>query len=85
MTVTEVHGRTAREECRTENYRGLSYAVDLTPKVKLELVVPDHRANQVVDLVMRAARTGRAEAGTIFVSALEDVIRIRTGEHGDVV
>jgi nitrogen regulatory protein P-II 1 len=84
MTVSEVLGG-GRDDRRTETYRGLAYAVDLTPRMKLEVVVPDCRADQVVHLISEAARTSRSDGGTIFVSALEDAIRIRTGEHGEAV
>ena len=59
--------------------------MDLNPGLKLEVVVPDARADQVVSFIARAARTGRHGAGTIFVSPMDDAIRIRTGEHGEDV
>ena len=81
MTVSEVF-RCAPGEARRDTYRGLAYALDLVPKMKLEIAVPDCRANQVVDLVIRATRAGATEVGAIFVSPLADAIRIRTGERG---
>jgi nitrogen regulatory protein PII len=81
MTVTEVKGF-GRQKGHTELYRGAEYVVDFLPKVKIELVVDDDRADQVVETVLQAAQTGRIGDGKIFVSALEDVIRIRTGEQG---
>lgn len=81
MTVTEVKGF-GRQKGHTELYRGAEYVVDFLPKVKIELVVDDDRVNQVVETVVQAAQTGRIGDGKIFVSKLEDVIRIRTGEQG---
>jgi len=82
MTVTEVRGF-GRQKGHTEMYRGGEYKVDFLPKLKLEVVVPDDRATKVVDLIVAAARTGSIGDGKVFVSPLEDVVRIRTGEHGD--
>jgi len=82
MTVSEVRG-SGPKPARVAAYRGLEYTVDLSPGVKLEVVVRDARADQVVSFIARAARTGRPGAGAIFVSPMDDVIRIRTGEHGD--
>ncbi len=81
MTVTEVKGF-GRQKGHTELYRGAEYVVDFLPKVKIDLVVDDDRVDQVVETVVQAAQTGRIGDGKIFVSALEDVIRIRTGEQG---
>jgi nitrogen regulatory protein PII len=81
MTVTEVKGF-GRQKGHTELYRGAEYVVDFLPKVKIELVVDDDRVDQVVETVVQAAQTGRIGDGKIFVSALDDVIRIRTGEQG---
>jgi nitrogen regulatory protein P-II 1 len=81
MTVTEVKGF-GRQKGHTELYRGAEYVVDFLPKVKIELVVDDDRVSQVVETVVQAAQTGRIGDGKIFVSALEEVIRIRTGEKG---
>jgi nitrogen regulatory protein P-II 1 len=82
MTVSEVQG-SGGEPGRTDRYRGLEYRVDLLPRVKVEVVVADCRADQVAWVITKAARTGSPGAGVIFVSSLEDSIRIRTGEHGE--
>jgi len=82
MTVSEVRGF-GRQKGHTEMYRGGEYTVDFLPKMKVEVVVPDDRAAKVVDLIMAAAKTGSIGDGKIFVSGLEDVVRIRTGEHGE--
>jgi nitrogen regulatory protein P-II 1 len=79
MTVTEVRGF-GRQKGHTETYRGAEYAVDFLPKVKLEVVVDDKDAQGVVDTIVNAARTGQVGDGKIFVSTLDDVVRIRTGE-----
>jgi nitrogen regulatory protein P-II 1 len=82
MTVTEVKGF-GRTGGKKEVYRGSAYVVDFVPKVKLEIVVPDESVRQVVNAIMEAAKTGRIGDGKIFVSTMEDVIRIRTGETGE--
>ena len=82
MTITEVRGF-GRQAGHTEVYRGAEYTVDFVPKIKVEVVVPDDRTAGVVDLIMAAAKTGSIGDGKIFVSGLEDVVRIRTGEHGE--
>ncbi|HEM45989.1 MAG TPA: P-II family nitrogen regulator [Alphaproteobacteria bacterium] len=82
MTATEVKGF-GRQKGHTEVYRGAEYVVDFLPKIKIEIVVGDGQAEQVVDAIAEAAGTGKIGDGKIFVSALEDVIRIRTGEHGE--
>jgi nitrogen regulatory protein P-II 1 len=79
MTVTEVRGF-GRQKGHTETYRGAEYAVDFLPKVKLEVVVDEKNAQAVIDTIVTAARTGQVGDGKIFVSALTDVVRIRTGE-----
>jgi nitrogen regulatory protein P-II 1 len=79
MTVTEVRGF-GRQKGHTETYRGAEYAVDFLPKVKLEVVVDEKEAQSVVDTIVAAARTGQVGDGKIFVTALTDVVRIRTGE-----
>jgi nitrogen regulatory protein P-II 1 len=81
MTVSEVKGF-GRQKGHTELYRGAEYTVDFLPKLKLELVVDDGKAAQVVEAIMAAARTGRIGDGKIFVSPVEEVLRIRTGERG---
>ena len=81
LTVSEVKGF-GRQKGHTELYRGAEYRVEFLPKVRLELLVDDGSVAKVVDAIMVAARTGRIGDGKIFVSSVEDVIRIRTGEHG---
>ncbi|MEX2187348.1 MAG: P-II family nitrogen regulator [Pirellulales bacterium] len=82
MTITEVRGF-GRQKGHTEMYRGTEYAVDFVPKVKLEVVVDNDLAKTVIDTILRSAQTGQIGDGKIFVSELQDVIRIRTGETGD--
>ena len=81
ITVTEVKGF-GRQKGHTELYRGAEYVVDFLPKVKLEIVVPDDRVEQVVETVMKSAHTGRIGDGKIFVMPVDEVIRIRTGDKG---
>ena len=83
MTVSEVKGY-GRQKGHTELYRGAEYVVDLLPKVKLEVVVNDDLVQTVVEAITEAASTGRIGDGKIFVLAVEDAIRIRTGERGDI-
>ena len=82
ITVTEVKGF-GRQKGHTELYRGAEYVVDFLPKVKVEAVVDDSLVDNVVDAITNAARTGRIGDGKIFVSSIDDAIRIRTGERGD--
>ncbi len=82
MTVTEVKGF-GRQKGHTEIYRGSEYTVDFLPKVKIELVVPDERADKAVAAIVRAAKTGKIGDGKVFVSAVEEAIRIRTDERGE--
>ena len=82
ITVTEAKGF-GRQKGHTELYRGAEYVVDFLPKVKLEVVVPDGQAEQVVEAIAAAAATGRIGDGKIFVYSIEQAIRIRTGEFGD--
>ncbi len=82
MTVTEVRGF-GRQKGHTETYRGAEYSVDFVPKVKLEVVCADGQLQSVVDTVLRTAQTGQIGDGKIFVTALENTIRIRTGETGE--
>ena len=79
ITVTEVKGF-GRQKGHTELYRGAEYVVDFLPKIKLEVAVADEQLERVVEAISQAARTGKIGDGKIFVSALEQVIRIRTGE-----
>jgi nitrogen regulatory protein PII len=83
MTVSEVKGY-GRQKGHTELYRGAEYVVDLLPKVKLEVVVNDDLVQTAVEAIAEAASTGRIGDGKIFVLAVEDAIRIRTGERGDI-
>ena len=82
MTVTDVRGY-GRQRGRTEKYRGNTYVVNLLPKVKVEFVIPDDRAEEAVEVVLETASTGEIGDGKVFVSAVEDAVRIRTGERGD--
>ena len=81
LTVTEVKGF-GRQKGHTELYRGAEYVVDFLPKVKIEIVVPDPLVETAIDSIVKAARTGKIGDGKIFVSNVEQVIRIRTGETG---
>lgn len=82
MTVTEVKGF-GRQKGHTEIYRGAEYTVDFLPKLKVELVVPDGQVQTAVDSIIKAAKTGKIGDGKIFISNVEDAIRIRTEERGD--
>jgi nitrogen regulatory protein P-II 2 len=79
ITVTEVKGF-GRQKGHTELYRGAEYVVDFLPKIKLEVAVADEQLERVVEAILNAARTGKIGDGKIFVSTLDQVIRIRTGE-----
>ncbi|MDF1821300.1 MAG: P-II family nitrogen regulator [Alcanivoracaceae bacterium] len=81
LTITEVKGF-GRQKGHTELYRGAEYVVDFVPKMKLELAVRDEQLDDAIEAIMKAAGTGKIGDGKIFVSALEQVIRIRTGETG---
>ena len=81
ITVTEAKGF-GRQKGHTELYRGAEYVVDFLPKVKLEVIVPDEKIQQVVETIEKAAKTGRIGDGKIFVLNVEEAIRIRTGERG---
>ena len=81
ITVTEVKGF-GRQKGHTELYRGAEYVVDFLPKTKIEAAVDDAIVDQVIDTIQSAARTGKIGDGKIFVTALEQVVRIRTGETG---
>jgi nitrogen regulatory protein P-II 1 len=82
MTVTEVKGF-GRQKGHTEIYRGSEYTVDFLPKVKIETVLPDALAQQAIQLIMKAAKTGKIGDGKVFVSTIDDAYRIRTEERGD--
>jgi nitrogen regulatory protein P-II 1 len=81
MTVTEVKGF-GRQKGHTEVYRGAEYKIDFLPKAKIEMIVTDEMVVQVIETIERAAKTGKIGDGKIFVSQVEEVIRIRTGERG---
>ena len=81
MTISEVKGF-GRQKGHTEMYRGNEYAIDFVPKVKVEVVVPDDNLQPVIDTIIDKAKTGQMGDGKIFVSNLDEVIRIRTGETG---
>ncbi len=82
MTVSEVKGF-GRTGGKKEVYRGSAYVVDFVPKVKLEIIVADDNVRQVVTTIAEAARTGRIGDGKIFVTPVDDIVRIRTGETGE--
>jgi nitrogen regulatory protein PII len=82
LTVTEVRGF-GRQKGHKEQYRGTEYTVDLVPKTKVEIVVAETALTAVIDAISKASRTGEIGDGKIFVSSLEQVIRIRTGEKGE--
>jgi len=81
MTITEVKGF-GRQRGHTEVYRGAEYTIDFIPKIKIDLIVSDELVPQVIETIERAARTGKIGDGKIFLSSVEEVIRIRTGERG---
>ena len=81
MTVNEVKGF-GRQKGHTELYRGAEYTVDFLPKVKIQILIPDDKAAQVVEVITKTARTGKIGDGKISVTSVEEVIRIRTGEKG---
>jgi nitrogen regulatory protein P-II 1 len=82
LTVTEVKGF-GRQRGHTELYRGAEYVVDFLPKTKVEMIVSDDQVERVVEAIVKAARTGKIGDGKIFVSNVEQVVRIRTGETGE--
>ena len=82
LTVTEVKGF-GRQKGHTELYRGAEYVVDFLPKVKIEIVVSDNLVDEAVETIVNAARTGKIGDGKIFVTSVEQVVRIRTDETGD--
>lgn len=82
MTVSEVKGF-GRTGGKKEVYRGSAYVVDFVPKVKLEVVVADGQVSQVIEAVEKAAKTGRIGDGKVFVTTVEEAVRIRTGERGE--
>lgn len=82
MTVSEVRGF-GRQKGHKEQYRGAEYTVDFLPKAKMEIVVSDDQSDKVIETILKSARTGEIGDGKIFVTNLEEMIRIRTGEKGD--
>ena len=82
LTVTEVKGF-GRQKGHTELYRGAEYVVDFLPKVKVEVILQDDLVERAIEAIVKAARTGKIGDGKIFVTAVEQVIRIRTGESGE--
>ncbi|HEX9777113.1 MAG TPA: P-II family nitrogen regulator [Geopsychrobacteraceae bacterium] len=82
ITVSEVKGF-GRQKGHTELYRGAEYVVDFIPKIKMEIIVADEMVEQVVNTIAEAAKTGRIGDGKIFVTSIDDVLRIRTGERGE--
>src|SRR5579862_9353291 len=83
MTVTEVKGF-GRQKGHTEIYRGSEYTVDFLPKIKLEVVLADAQVNSAVDAIVKAAKTGKIGDGKVFVSPIENAVRIRTEERGEL-
>ncbi|HJY86092.1 MAG TPA: P-II family nitrogen regulator [Candidatus Acidoferrales bacterium] len=84
MTVSEVRGH-GRQKGHTEVYRGREYTVDLLPKIKIEMVLPDDRVHAAVETILKAAKTGKIGDGKIFLSKVEEAIRIRNEERGESV
>ncbi len=82
MTLTEVKGY-GRQKGHTEVYRGSEYQIDFLPKIKLEIVVADNLADDAVDVILKAAKTGQVGDGKIFIYEVEDAVRVRTGESGE--
>jgi nitrogen regulatory protein P-II 1 len=82
MTLTEVKGY-GRQKGHTEVYRGSEYQIDFLPKIKLEIVVADKLADDAVDVILKAAKTGQVGDGKIFIYEIEDAVRVRTGESGE--
>ncbi len=82
MTVSEVKGF-GRQKGHTETYRGSEYKVDFLPKVKIEVAVPDEMVGRIVDAMVATGRTGKFGDGKVFITSLDEVVRIRTGERGE--
>lgn len=81
LTITEVRGY-GRQKGHTETYRGSEYRIEFIPKIKIEIVVEDNKADSVIEAILRSAKTGQVGDGKIFISNIEEVIRIRTEEAG---
>ncbi len=84
ITISEVRGH-GRQKGHKETYRGAEYIVDLLPKVKLEIFVPDSRVEQIIGVLSTAAKSGKIGDGKIFVSSIEEAVRIRNGDRGESV
>lgn len=82
LTISEVRGY-GRQKGHTETYRGSEYQIEFIPKIKIEIVVDDSMLNKVIDAILRTAKTGQVGDGKIFISDIQDVIRIRTEESGN--
>ena len=82
LTIAEVHGH-GRQKGHTETYRGAEYKIDVRPKIKLELVVPDEQLERIVNVIVDSAKTGKIGDGKIFIIPVEETFRIRTGENGE--
>jgi len=82
MTITEVKG-IGRQKGHTETYRGSEYEINFVPKVKLEIVLPDNQLQKAISIIIKSSKTGEVGDGKIFVSTIEDVIRVRTEESGE--
>jgi nitrogen regulatory protein P-II 1 len=82
ITISEVHGH-GRQKGHTETYRGAEYKVDVRPKIKLELVVPDSQLERIVNVISDSAKTGKIGDGKIFISSIENAVRIRNGDLGE--
>ena len=82
LTIAEVHGH-GRQKGHTETYRGAEYNVDVRPKIKLELVIPDEQLDRIVHVISDSARTGKIGDGKIFVSSIDNAVRIRNGDTGE--
>ena len=82
MTISEVQGY-GRQKGHTETYRGTEYQIEFIPKMKVEVIIPEDIEDAVVDAIMKTGRTGKFGDGKIFVTTVDDVIRIRTGERGE--
>jgi nitrogen regulatory protein P-II 1 len=82
LTISEVHGH-GRQKGHTETYRGHEYKIDMRPKIKLELVVGDAQMERIVNIIVDAAKTGNIGDGKIFVSSIENAVRIRNGDLGE--
>jgi nitrogen regulatory protein P-II 1 len=81
MTVTEVKGF-GRQKGHTEIYRGSEYTVDFLPKIKIEIVIPDEKLDEAVEAIVKTAKTGKIGDGKVFVSTIDEAVRIRTEEKG---